>query len=290
MSSRKCPQCGLVNWASAESCKRCALDFTPEAEPSPAGEFPPQDAQQPYSAPPYNNYSYAPPAQQKRTGMALASLILGAVGFATLGVMGVGAVVGLVIGIIALKKARQNPTLYGGEGWAIAGIVLNTISVVSVAFILIIAAIAVPNLLAARRAANEAGAIVTLRRIASAQATYNSTLGYGRGYASLQELADKGLVEPSLAKGTKYGYRFDVQLGTGSFELTATPLTYGQTSSPGKRSFYLSSGTGYVVHAADKKGLPADAYDPPLIRDNDDDAYRRRRSSSSSTPSYAQEY
>ena len=39
----------------------------------------------------------------------------------------------------------------------------------------IIAAIAIPNLLASRRAANEAGAIADLRTISSAEATYRSS-------------------------------------------------------------------------------------------------------------------
>jgi type IV pilus assembly protein PilA len=43
----------------------------------------------------------------------------------------------------------------------------------------IIAAIAIPNLLASRRAANEASAISALRTLTSAQATYQATVGGG---------------------------------------------------------------------------------------------------------------
>jgi prepilin-type N-terminal cleavage/methylation domain-containing protein len=48
-----------------------------------------------------------------------------------------------------------------------------------VAIIGIIAAIAIPNLLASRRAANEASAISALRTIGTAQSTSSSTLGDG---------------------------------------------------------------------------------------------------------------
>jgi type IV pilus assembly protein PilA len=44
-----------------------------------------------------------------------------------------------------------------------------------VAIILIIAAIAIPNLLQARMAANESSAVATIRSINSAEVTYNST-------------------------------------------------------------------------------------------------------------------
>ncbi|MGB6959444.1 MAG: prepilin-type N-terminal cleavage/methylation domain-containing protein, partial [Candidatus Acidiferrum sp.] len=52
-----------------------------------------------------------------------------------------------------------------------------------VAIILIIAAIAIPNLLRSRLAANEASAVSSLRTINTAEVTYNST--YGIGYAAL---------------------------------------------------------------------------------------------------------
>ena len=56
-----------------------------------------------------------------------------------------------------------------------------------VAIIGIIAAIAIPNLLASRRAANEASAIATMRVIFSSEATYQATAGAG-AYGSLAQL------------------------------------------------------------------------------------------------------
>ena len=53
-----------------------------------------------------------------------------------------------------------------------------------VAVIGLIAAIAIPNLLASRRAANEASAISSLRTIGSAQATYRQTIGNNVNYAT----------------------------------------------------------------------------------------------------------
>src|ERR687893_394565 len=56
-----------------------------------------------------------------------------------------------------------------------------------VAIIGIIAAIAIPNLLASRRAANEASAISSIRTLNSAEATFSSTVGNG-SYGDLAAL------------------------------------------------------------------------------------------------------
>jgi type IV pilus assembly protein PilA len=286
MSSRKCPQCGLVNWASAESCKRCDLNFTDEGEPEAANWSQPgaeQQYQHPYGGP----YAYSRP-QSKSTGLAITSLIVGVMSFLTLGLLGVGAVVAFVTGIVALKKTRKQPAIYGGEGFAVAGIVLGSISALMFAYVLLIAAIAVPNLLASRRAANEAAVIASLRKISSAEATYYSTKGLSRWYGTLQDLGERDLIDQALASGTKYGYRFDLKMTGSSFEVTATPLTYGRTSSPGTRSFYLSSNDGYVIRAADKKGLEANASDPPVAASNG--SYTRNGPKRTDDADYVKEY
>ncbi|HEX7174889.1 MAG TPA: hypothetical protein VF240_06360, partial [Pyrinomonadaceae bacterium] len=50
MSSMKCPQCGLVNWVSAEACKRCKLPFVTSAPAAPAVTPPDADEQAPSAA------------------------------------------------------------------------------------------------------------------------------------------------------------------------------------------------------------------------------------------------
>ncbi|MGA7920431.1 MAG: prepilin-type N-terminal cleavage/methylation domain-containing protein [Candidatus Acidiferrales bacterium] len=96
-----------------------------------------------------------------------------------------------------------------------------------VAIILIIAAIAIPNLLRAKIAANQSSAVGSLRTLSSAQAAFQST--YNDGYAtSLLGLggaggtcAAPGLIDPVLAAGTKSGYTVTyandgVAVGTGA--------------------------------------------------------------------------
>ena len=79
----------------------------------------------------------------------------------------------------------------------------------------IIAAIAIPNLLAARRSANEGSAISAMRTLHGAQMTYASTYGNG-DYAGatswdqtgMTALGTPNLVDSVLAGGTKAGYSF----------------------------------------------------------------------------------
>ncbi len=78
-----------------------------------------------------------------------------------------------------------------------------------VAIIGIIAAIAIPNLLASRRAANEGSAQSSMRTIHSAEATYQATTGNG-AFGDLDDLDGVDLVDPVLGLGTKSGYNFTV--------------------------------------------------------------------------------
>ena len=75
-----------------------------------------------------------------------------------------------------------------------------------VAIIGIIAAIAIPNLLASRRAANEGSAQQSLRTIHSAQAIYQATTGNGAFSGTLDALSQRILIDTILNTGTKSGY------------------------------------------------------------------------------------
>lgn len=128
--------------------------------------------------------------------------------------------------------------------------------VVLAGFVAIVAAIAVPNFRASQRAANEAAAIRGLRKVVAAQETF-STLE--DRYGSLEELAERKLIDDELARGEAHGYRFEVSVVGGSYEATATPVAYGRT---GARSFYASADG--VLRVADRRGRKARADDLPL--------------------------
>jgi prepilin-type N-terminal cleavage/methylation domain-containing protein len=128
-----------------------------------------------------------------------------------------------------------------------------------VAIILIIAAIAIPNLLRSRIAANEASAVGSLRTINTAEVTYNTTYP-SVGFAGLTAMgpasggtatsAAAGLIDANLAGGQKSGYNFTVTAGSGtpvaSYESTAAPVTPGTT---GQR-YFCSDSSGVIQYNA----------------------------------------
>jgi prepilin-type N-terminal cleavage/methylation domain-containing protein len=114
-----------------------------------------------------------------------------------------------------------------------------------VAIIGIIAAIAIPNLLASRRAANEGSAQSSLRTVFSAQATYQATSGNGAFSADLAGLNTVNLIDSVLSTGSKSGYLFAVvgQAGTGStavFGAKCYPSVTTGISQTGTRRFGLT--------------------------------------------------
>jgi len=115
----------------------------------------------------------------------------------------------------------------------------------------IIAAIAIPNLIAARRAANEGSAQSTTRTVHSAEVTYASTTGNGSYTAVMSELKDAGLIDAQVASATgKSGYIFDVKAGTGSpktFAVGASPAALSGITATGTRNFCAA--TDGVVYA-----------------------------------------
>jgi len=117
-----------------------------------------------------------------------------------------------------------------------------------VAIILIIAAIAIPNLLRARMAANESSAVASIRTINTGMVTYNSTyptVGFAATLTVLGGVAPctpssttACLIDSVLAAGTKSGYTFAATGAGGppavTYFATAVPVTLNQT---GVRSF-----------------------------------------------------
>jgi prepilin-type N-terminal cleavage/methylation domain-containing protein len=113
-----------------------------------------------------------------------------------------------------------------------------------VAIIGIIAAIAVPNLLASRRAANEGSAIGSTRSLNSAEAEYFGTNGSNTRYGTQAELMAGGLIDSVLGGGQKSGYTFavaktDPVAGTqATFDITASAVSYAALTGTGTRGFY----------------------------------------------------
>ena len=123
----------------------------------------------------------------------------------------------------------------------------------------IIAAIAIPNLLAARRSANEGSAISALRTIHGAQMTYSSTSGSGQFAASLAVLGANQLVDAQLTGGTKSGYTYVSNNTPGTaavpavFAATANPQTPTGITATGTRAFGVAT-AGVLSGTSDPTG------------------------------------
>ena len=258
-----CPGCGEANAMGAKSCVRCGSQLpvdaappeTPAAAPVATGSVlglaTPRTLQPLPGAPP-------PVGPAENSGKAIASLICGFFMW-----FFPAAVAAIILGHVSLSDIGRSAGKLKGRGMAIAGLVLGYAGVFFIPVLLILAAIAIPNLLRARIAANEASAVGALRTIDTAAITYSAT--YGNGFPATLESMDGNegseptcdrahLIDSSLASGTRYGYEFTylptgassilgkdakakgcTVAGSSSYEVHADPATRGTT---GLRSFY----------------------------------------------------
>jgi type IV pilus assembly protein PilA len=129
-----------------------------------------------------------------------------------------------------------------------------------VAIILIIAAIAIPNLLKSKMAANESSAVGSIRTINTGQVTYAAgcpNIGFS---ATLSELntgaicaSGTGIIDSVLSSTKKSGYKFTYTPGTAvnsivyTYTSNAVPASVGTT---GQRGFY-SDQTGVIRYTLD---------------------------------------
>ena len=149
-----------------------------------------------------------------------------------------------------------------------------------VAIILIIAAIAIPNLLRARMSANEASAVSSLRGINTAEISYNaayaslgfattlSYLGGTGGTACVPSTSSGCFIDASLTSGQKAGYNFSVAIGsspvvggmTMSYSALASPITLNTTGS----RYFCSFEDGVVRSSTGAISNPCTAATPAL--------------------------
>jgi competence protein ComGC len=158
------------------------------------------------------------------------------------------------MGHISRAEIRRSGGRKTGDGMALAGLVLGYIGL-SIIPLLIISAIAIPNLLRARMAANEASAAGSLRVLNTSAVVYSTTYGVfppslaALGPSSSPSSTAANLIDSALAGGTKSGYIFVYypifrprrEGETEGYIITASPVTPRTT---GMRYFFTDqSGT-----------------------------------------------
>jgi type II secretory pathway pseudopilin PulG len=227
---RKCPHCAQEIEDDAGFCRHCGLTLAPTAPTVPPGT----------------------PFQPETSGKAIASLVLGLFFF-----LCPASILAIVFGHWSYSEINRSAGRLKGKGMAIAGLILGYSGVVLIPFILIIAAIAIPNLLRARIAANQASAVGSLRTLNTAAITYSST--YNGGFppsiaalgptvgSAMPDANAAGLIDAVLAAGTKSGYVFTYSAG--ERDSTGRIITYTIHADP------ITSSTGTNHYFTDQTGI-----------------------------------
>ena len=129
-----------------------------------------------------------------------------------------------------------------------------------VAIILILASLAIPNLLRARRSANEASAVASVRAISSGQLVYRHTQGV---FTTLAGLGTDNIIDDVLASGAKSGFNFSSAAGAlpdNEFTVEAAPAISSGMMATGTRFFFVNE--DQVIRF--NRGAPADSSSSPL--------------------------
>lgn len=213
-----CPKCGAALPDGSLFCSQCGNAFanTQFTPPVVNAQFTPSVASAPGT----------PLPEAQTDGKAIASLVCGILNVFPL------FIVAIVLGHISLSEIRKSAGRLKGEGLAIAGLVLGYLGVIAIPFFLIIAAIAIPNLLRAKIAANESSALHSIRMLETAEMSYR-TQHQNEGFTC--NLADLSSImsDPALLSGQKNGYVFVVQNCVADtaggpitkFQVTAVPMS-----------------------------------------------------------------
>jgi len=124
----------------------------------------------------------------------------------------------------------------------------------------IIAAIAIPNLMALRRSENESSAVSSLRTLHGAQMIYAGTYGNGSYAATLGNLQTLALIDASLGSGTKSGYEYTVTANAGTsttlptFSFSTVPSVTSGATQTGSRNFCVRT-EGVIRYESDPTQL-----------------------------------
>ena len=200
------------------------------------------------------------------SGKALASMVLG-----ILGGFWITAILALIFGYQARSEIKEAKGHLAGDEMARAGIILGWVYAPFLAIVpvMIIAAIAIPNLLRSRMSANEAMAVGTTRLIIVCAVTYQTghwEVGYPGNLSDMGPDGDDCL-DSVVVGGLKSGYRFSYEpsdvMGSANagFTISAVPASCGRT---GVRTYFADESG--VIRFTNNPGRcpPATAESPPL--------------------------
>jgi hypothetical protein len=158
--------------------------------------------------------SAIPPIPAKTSGVAITSLVLGILGVFTCGIT---ALIGLILGIIAMVKVKNSGGKLGGNGIALAGTIVSGIFLVMIP---IYAAMMLPALAAAKQKAQSINCVNNEKQLALAIRLYS---GDNQGQLpsattwcdAIRTYAGSGKIFKCAAtnSGSRCDYAFNAKLG-----------------------------------------------------------------------------
>jgi type IV pilus assembly protein PilA len=252
---KTCPRCSTTVHEGASFCPSCGGPMS----------GPPATVTQPYGwapSPPYTG-------PQETSGKAIGSLIAGILFFIPFAF-----VFAIVLGHMALAEIKRSAGRLKGNGMATTGLIFGYGTVLLIPVFLIVAAIAIPNLLRARMATNETSAIATLRTYNLALVQYASKcpgygypsttqdLGPGTGDCNGANLVGTELATPQVVKNGYIFFYGAYSRGSGQghlnvYTVAADPVMPNTTGS----RHYFTDQSGVIRYAI---GVTATAKSTPV--------------------------
>lgn len=218
-----CTKCGTEDTAGSNQCSQCgAALLGPPPQPTPPAQatvtMPPNPAPSVAAGP----QAYHGASGPQTCGLAIASLVFGLLS----GILFIFAPIGIILGIVALRKISRNKATLGGEGLAIAGI---TSSVFLSMFSAIILAILLPVFATARERARMSDCSTNLKQIGTALLSYAQDYDEHLPDRSQWEDATQAYIAnpkvyvcPDLT-ASRSGYAWNEQLSSAKLERVQNP-------------------------------------------------------------------
>lgn len=190
----------------------------------------------------------APEYHSPTNGMAIAALVMGIISIFTFGLCGIGSIVTIILGHMALTRVRQSGGSLGGKGMAVAGLVMGYASI-ALAIVGILASLALPTFTRIQERGNITKSVSNVRQLVTACKIY--ALDHDGKYPdNLDALVTEGILEQeaynSLLRcplsNSSPGYEY-LGAGQNDADNPEAPLFLSKTEIRGKRVVGRRNGT-----------------------------------------------